>query len=701
MTLSIRTSGLSALLLGLAASSVAAQSLMQQYGEIVQGSGEAVIGLPGVTIAASAATSIPNMDLNGNLVWRGTMTGTGITTANDQAIFYGRHKDDHQILLQEGAAEPSGTLGAGVTITYSAVSWDVVRLSPENNLVLLNTTLAGTGVGTTNDTCLFSGPIGGPLQVLLREGDVAPGGATISNNLTGALGSSGINAAGVCVVRAHVTPGTGDAVSGVNDDGLLWGTPGSPLVWAIREGDPINGGAQAIGTLDAFNFSMDQLGRVLVTQPLSTTLGSSPATTANDMTMMLYTPGSGVSLVWREGDPSADTNPPLFEGCTYDTVSSSAQSKVAMSRVTGKCVFTQNLLNGPVTGSTSNTAIFAGTLGGSFTRIARESEAAPTGVPGEIYQAIFTSGQPAINENGTVVFVAQLGPTGLDVHSDVAVFLARPPYSSNDVQMILREGQPVAGLPAGWIVDNTSGGGMSASATSVMLNDNDAVLVNVAGVGDNTQTNWGIPATIAWDPQHGARAFYVQGDSFTVAGGAWPTTSAANWNIFSSGDGCSLQLNNNGDVCLKLFSGSQNAIARGHLGSMISQPASVPVTGGVAHDFHIDCGPSQAGRLYLVLATGLGSRPGFVSPFGGQVVPLNVDPLWTDLSFYYPNSSIWPGTFGLLDGSGKAIGGASFVMPPGFPGFLGTTLHHAVVAFDVTSSLTTTYVSEPSAVRLF
>ncbi|MBL9078416.1 MAG: hypothetical protein JNL08_12975 [Planctomycetes bacterium] len=700
----MRIQFLSALVLGLAASHAAAQSLMQQYGEIVQGSGDAIPGLTGVTLAASSATSIPNMDLNGNIVWRGTMlVGSGtpaVTTGNDQAIFYGRNGADLQILLREGDPEPSLTM-PGVTISYSAVSWDVVRLSPENGYMLFNTTLVGTG-GTTNDTCVYSGLVGSsPLQILVREGDIAPGGATISNNLSGALGSSGINSAGICVVRAHVTPGTGDAISGVNDDGLLYGVAGGPLVWCIREGDPINGGAQAVGTLDSFNFSIDLLGRVLVTQPLSTTLGTTPATTADDMTMMLYTPGSGVSLVWREGDSAPDANPPLLEGCDYDTVGSSAQSKVAMSRLTGQVVFTQNLKNGNVTGSTNNTAIFAGTLGGSFTRIAREGEAAPTGVPGEIYQAIFTSGQPAINENGTVVFVAQLGPTGLDVHQDVAVFLAKPPYNANtDVQMILREGQPVAGLPAGWIVDNTSGGGMSSSGTTLMLNDRDAVLINVAGVGDNTQPNWGIPATIGWDPQHGARAFYVQGDTFTVAGSPWSTTSAANWNIFSSGDGCSLQFNNNGDVCAKLFNGSQNAIARCHLGSMISEPASVPITGGVPQNFHIDCGPGLAFNFYIVLASGIGSRPGVPNPLNfGLTIPLNVggSPDWFTLSFNLANSPVWGNTLFFTDANGQAT--ANFTMPAGYPMFQGVTLHHAAVLFDF--ALFSPYVTEPSNLRLY
>ncbi|MBL8728283.1 MAG: hypothetical protein JNM25_07635, partial [Planctomycetes bacterium] len=84
-----------------------------------------------------------------------------------------------------------------------------------------------------------------------------------------------------------------------------------------------------------------------------------------------------------------------------------------------------------------------------------------------------------------------------------------------------------------------------------------------------------------------------------------------------------------------------------------------------------------------------------------QVVPLNIDPLWTDLSLQGSNSIVWPNSLGFLDANGKGIGPSAFVMPPGFPGFQGITLHHAAVAFDLTFGLVTTGVSEPSAVRLY
>jgi hypothetical protein len=640
------------------------------------------------------------MDLNGNILWRAKLAGAVTLNVDDQAMFYGRTKDDMVLLLQRGQVEPSGTLG-GATLNYSSTQWDSARLSPENSFLLIGATLNQVApVTAANDTVVFWGPPGG-LQVLLREGDVAPatGGGTYSGTVSGAQNVTALNSSGIAVVKAKVVGGT--VTTGVDDDGWLIGSPGG-LSWMIREGDLLNGGTVGVGSLGGLSPQIDATGRVIVVQNLSTTLGSNPATTANDETIMLYTPGFGTSILMREGDPA-----PGSGGTLYGTISaSSGWSSSGLSRTNGHVLFSGNLTGGDVVVPTSDRALFAGLIGSGFTRVARESEAAPTGVPGEVYQAFFPNGNYQINDNGTVVFVAQLGPTGMNVYSDVAVFLAKPPYTNpGDVQMILREGQAVAGLPAGWFISNTSGGGMSSSSTVPILNERDEVVVSVAGVGDPTLANWGVPALIKWDAQHpGGRAVYVQGDTFaTQVNPAWVTSSAAGLVATSSGDGGSLGWNNNGDFCVKLFSGSENAVVRGHACLMISEPSSVPVAGGVPHNFHVDCGPSQAGNYCFILASSGSTRPGFPSPFGPQTVPLDLgDPLWLPLSINNPNSAVWIGTLQVLDGNGRNPGPASFLMPAGFPMFLGLTLHHAAVIVDQNlSPITTTLVSEPSSVRLY
>jgi hypothetical protein len=425
---------------------------------------------------------------------------------------------------------------------------------------------------------------------------------------------------------------------------------------------------------------------------------------------MLYTPGAGLSILMREGDPA-----PGSGGCLFGSVSSgSGWVDQGFSRSTGRFSFVNSMTGGDVTGNTDDTCIFAGQIGVGIDRIARESEPAPTGVLGEIYQAFFPNGRQPINDNGTVVFVAQLGPTGVvDTFQDVAVFRAVPPYGPGDVTMILREGQAVDGLPPGWTIGNTNGGGMASSSTTLMLNDRDAVLVGIAGVGDPLSPPFGIPATIAWTPEHGARAFYVQGDTFTVAGNPYVTTAAANFQstISNSSDGSSLHFNNNGDVCTKLFAGSQNAVVRGHVGQLMATPASVPAAGGVSHALNLDFGPALANNFYIVLASSGGTRPGFGHPLNPLVnVPINFDPLWITVSYSFNNTAIWFDSFGVTDANGKAVSlpnfpnlaAPSFNVPlgdPDFMSFAGTTVHHTALTFD--AALVGTGATEPAAVRLY
>lgn len=99
-----------------------------------------------------------------------------------------------------------------------------------------------------------------------------------------------------------------------------------------------------------------------------------------------------------------------------------------------------------------------------------------------------------------------------------------------------------------------------------------------------------------------------------------------------------------------------------------------------------------------MLATSLGTRPGFPSPLGPQLIPLVFDATWTNLSVSFVNTAVWSGTFGFTDAAGNGVGPASFTLPTGLPGLVGLSLHHAVVLFD--GSLVSTYVSEPAGLLL-
>ena len=97
-------------------------------------------------------------------------------------------------------------------------------------------------------------------------------------------------------------------------------------------------------------------------------------------------------------------------------------------------------------------------------------------------------------------------------------------------------------------------------------------------------------------------------------------------------------------------------------------------TGG-SQRFELDAGAVNAGRLYLLLGTYHGTKPGL--RLGGVTLPLNFDEYLT-LTLSEANRLIL-GSFAVLDAKGRAS--AKLVLPP-LPAYLaGTLLHHAFVAF--------------------
>lgn len=291
------------------------------------------------------------------------------------------------------------------------------------------------------------------------------------------------------------------------------------------------------------------------------------------------------------------------------------------------------------------------------------------------------------NDAGQIAFRSTLGGA-VTAANDTAVFVG----SNGSYTLLAREGDPAPGLPGFTFT--------GIPPAMIALTERGHVVL-VQEVTDGTPRH----AWFSYTPEQGVRLFFDPFQSWTtVLGSSTQPANLGSSGSSPSGDTSSVSVNNNGDVCgLLFFQGSDattlgGAIVRGHVGSFPAAPASVPAAGGTSHKFFLDCGPTYANRLYLVLATSLGTRPGFPSPLGPQNVPLNFDPLWTLMTINAANSPVWINSLGFTDANGVGVGSAGFVMPPGFPGFLGTTLHHAALLID--GSLSTVFVTEPSAVKL-
>ena len=107
------------------------------------------------------------------------------------------------------------------------------------------------------------------------------------------------------------------------------------------------------------------------------------------------------------------------------------------------------------------------------------------------------------------------------------------------------------------------------------------------------------------------------------------------------------------------------------------------LTGGTVN-FDLQAGPAHAGELYFMLGSLSGTSPG--TPFGGQLVPLNVDAYTLDL--LAAPGTIISGQLGFLDAAGEA--GASLTVPTGLdPALVGTTANHAYITIDpITTAVT-------------
>ena len=126
---------------------------------------------------------------------------------------------------------------------------------------------------------------------------------------------------------------------------------------------------------------------------------------------------------------------------------------------------------------------------------------------------------------------------------------------------------------------------------------------------------------------------------------------------------------------LKLTIDAASELHAGEVAISAAEPIEVPFT--------INFGSTTAGSAYILLASMTGTSPG--TPVGSQTLPLN----WDQLSIYTlnnPGAPLLPGSFGLLDPSGRAT--AHLKAPAGLLGaFVGLHLDWAAVALTQPESI--------------
>ncbi|MBL8728284.1 MAG: hypothetical protein JNM25_07640, partial [Planctomycetes bacterium] len=623
------------LALSLATSTASAQSILSQYSEIVQACGDTVPGPSGAMIDPTSHLNLgtPTMDANGTVLFRSRMAvGVGGADANNnRAYFLGRTQADLQIAVRAGDQAPgcpAGTLLLSGT-NGSLGLGDFPRISPSNEILFFQSSLydptTPTNTPASSDTALFWGPAGS-VSLLAREGDPVPflGGETWAN-FYNAVKNTHVNSNGSVLFTAAL--GGASAAT----DTVLVTRLGGNLVPVLREGDlyPFGGTVVPVGAFDPLN-NLGQLnasGQVLHDVKSST----------GEYAIAVWTAGNDV-LIAREGQQA----PGLAAGVVFAT--NGIASNSGCFNAAGRTVLVTSLSGpGVVSGVNDQAMYLAGT--GGLSLILRRGDAVP-GLPGVTWKGV-DAASVFLNDQDEFSFAADLGGAVTSAN-DSSTWVG----SVGNLIMIAREGDFVPGMTpaATWkygVMD-------FALLRRPYLSQHRYVLFQNT-VSDGVATK---QMFFGYTPALGIVQLLDGTDTFTTPLGTAGWTTATQFGSPNSSDATPAWCNANGDFVCKVVLGSpaMGAIVRGHLGSLVAEPSAVPVAGNVPHNFHIDLGVAQANRLYLVLATSMGTRPGFPSPFGPQVVPLNIDPLWTDLSLQGSNSIVWPNSLGFLDANGKGIG---------------------------------------------
>ena len=121
---------------------------------------------PGAGGAKYAALSAP-ISAGPGYAFKSTLTGTGVTTSNNQAIFRATNAANVSLMLRTGMNAPDarGNPSTALFNSFTNIAWPGYEAGPT-----VHATLRGTGITTANNQALFAFDSGGAMRQVLRTG---------------------------------------------------------------------------------------------------------------------------------------------------------------------------------------------------------------------------------------------------------------------------------------------------------------------------------------------------------------------------------------------------------------------------------------------------------------------------------------------------------------------------------------------------
>jgi hypothetical protein len=502
--------------------SVHAKSLLINHGNVVACSDCAVPGMPLFTTFGSSM-DFPSIAEDGTVLLGSNLAGPVITQENNRAMFAGTTLASLAILAQH--SDPAPGLPGLYLLSNSGTQGIGTKLSAPDGRVLFTSRLTNDArnLAANVDTALFGGMPGG-FSVIAREGAPAPGtaGAVYSEDFTGLTSQSmAINRNGNVMFNAGLSGG--DVVGTTNNAAIYGGTIGAPVL-AIRRGATMLPGPV---TASAFGgrMQMDNNGRIIY----DLLLAGAGVTAANDASIWLYTPGSGNTLLVREGDPAPGTVGATLTG--HPSMSGNSFTRG------GKYSFVSDLAGGDVT-SLNSSAVYVGTTGGALTLVSRRGNPAP-GTNG-----VFATFHPVFSfvvDSGRIAFQGTVTGGTVNATNDSGIWAGTP----GALTLVAREGDPAPGT------DGAKFGSLSGLS---MISSDFGIIFQSDLVGGDVVRITNKNAVYAWTPTKGTFLVARSGETMEFAPGMFRTPFGfGGWMGENNTDGAALSLSHGGTLAAGAF----------------------------------------------------------------------------------------------------------------------------------------------------
>jgi hypothetical protein len=251
---------------------------------------------PGVEFSLINSTlSGPRINDSGKIAFHSGLQGSGVVATNNAGIWSDGKGNSLELVALEGNAAPGASAKFGSLLDpFSGIALN------NNGQTAFLASLTGPGVNNTNDLSIWSEGRGNGLELVAREGNLAPGTSANFSDFV-IIGAPSLNDFGQLAFLAELT---GPGVDNTNERGIWRDAGGNGLQLVARNGDP------APGTSDRFfghvnSPQISSQGHLVFT---STLVGADLIDSSTHESIWRVDSSNGLELVIQTGAPAPGTD---------------------------------------------------------------------------------------------------------------------------------------------------------------------------------------------------------------------------------------------------------------------------------------------------------------------------------------------------------------------------------------------------------